>query len=448
MAVRGSRNPGWFDARDFGSITTGSAPTAGQRTSNTSAVQGAIDAAEAAGGGDVLIPYRAEVAVNSLTVDNPSVRLRGIARGVTILSTNSGDLITLGPSGTARCYYISCEHLSLRSRSGGGHIFSCTTSISHPRFAQLELIQDNAAKSVYSHAGQDYLDAVWEHCNVTMPNTATVAAWSIRSNAPNASAWRDIRTNGAGYYFWDIEATSNYANGLVIDRVTSEFNNGGLIRLAGARNCQIRNVAMYDANTYGGGAITRDLISIEAAATGNKSQNLIFDSVVRLEGTLDAGKYDVKIVTNTATAFFTFINCGYVSAANFKVDLNSVRALSIESPYVTWTNDSSLLKLHSESGIAGIQFGSGAVWGAQPKGSKTWDPPSLASGAEQTTTVTCTGAALGDVATASFSLDLAGTKLIPYVSSANTVTVVHRNDTGGAVDLASGTLRVATRSIA
>lgn len=83
-----------------------------------------------------------------------------------------------------------------------------------------------------------------------------------------------------------------------------------------------------------------------------------------------------------------------------------------------------------------------------PTGSKTMDWADLASGAEQTTTVTCTGAALGDLAEASMSVDLAGTKLTAYVSAADTVTVIHRNDTGGNVNLASGTLRVATRRIA
>jgi hypothetical protein len=82
-----------------------------------------------------------------------------------------------------------------------------------------------------------------------------------------------------------------------------------------------------------------------------------------------------------------------------------------------------------------------------PTGSATKDWADLASGAEQTQTVTCTGAALGDLAEASMSVDLAGTKLTAYVSAADTVTVIHRNDTGGNVNLASGTLRVATRRI-
>lgn len=78
-------------------------------------------------------------------------------------------------------------------------------------------------------------------------------------------------------------------------------------------------------------------------------------------------------------------------------------------------------------------------------GSKTFDWPDLATGAEQTTTVTVYGAVLGMAAEASMSVSLAGTKLFAYVSAANTVTVVQRNDTGGNVNLASGTLRATVR---
>ncbi|MDE2096497.1 MAG: hypothetical protein KGL39_04565 [Patescibacteria group bacterium] len=76
--------------------------------------------------------------------------------------------------------------------------------------------------------------------------------------------------------------------------------------------------------------------------------------------------------------------------------------------------------------------------------SKTYDPPSISSGASATTTVTVTGAVLGNMALASFSLDLAGLSLTSYVSAADTVTCVLSNLTGGAVDLASGTLSVRT----
>jgi hypothetical protein len=77
-------------------------------------------------------------------------------------------------------------------------------------------------------------------------------------------------------------------------------------------------------------------------------------------------------------------------------------------------------------------------------GSATYDPPSLADGAGATTTVTVNGAALGDVATAAFSLDTQGITVTAWVSAANTVSVRFQNESGGVLDLASGTLTCKT----
>lgn len=72
----------------------------------------------------------------------------------------------------------------------------------------------------------------------------------------------------------------------------------------------------------------------------------------------------------------------------------------------------------------------------------TYDPASLGDGVGATTTVTCTGAAVGDFAQVSFSNDLLGITLTAWVSAADTVSVRFQNESGGTLDLASGTLRV------
>jgi len=72
--------------------------------------------------------------------------------------------------------------------------------------------------------------------------------------------------------------------------------------------------------------------------------------------------------------------------------------------------------------------------------SKTYDPPSLASGEGATTTITATGVSLGDFVLVSFSADLQGITLTGYVSSANTVSARLQNNTLETLDLASGTL--------
>lgn len=72
----------------------------------------------------------------------------------------------------------------------------------------------------------------------------------------------------------------------------------------------------------------------------------------------------------------------------------------------------------------------------------TYNPANLADGARAETDVTINGAAPGDFALASFSVDTQGIDLHAQVTAANTATVVFQNETGGAIDLASGTLRV------
>lgn len=74
--------------------------------------------------------------------------------------------------------------------------------------------------------------------------------------------------------------------------------------------------------------------------------------------------------------------------------------------------------------------------------SVVWNPPSIASGASASTTVTVSGAALGQPVSASFSLDLMGLGISAYVSALNTVSVVLVNNTGAPVDLGSGTVFV------
>lgn len=75
------------------------------------------------------------------------------------------------------------------------------------------------------------------------------------------------------------------------------------------------------------------------------------------------------------------------------------------------------------------------------EGSATFDPANLVDGAGETTTVTVQGARLGMLAFASFSLDVQGITVTAAVSAANTVSVRFQNETGGALNLGSGTLR-------
>ncbi len=79
-------------------------------------------------------------------------------------------------------------------------------------------------------------------------------------------------------------------------------------------------------------------------------------------------------------------------------------------------------------------------------GSVTADIASIADGNEVNQSVTCTGAALGDMVLVSCSIDTADLTLTGTVTSANTVEVIVANNTGGAVDLGSATYKVVSLS--
>ena len=78
------------------------------------------------------------------------------------------------------------------------------------------------------------------------------------------------------------------------------------------------------------------------------------------------------------------------------------------------------------------------------KATATWDIPNLAADGNATsTTITVTGAAVGDIALATHSLLSTNDVLISaHVQAANTARVVVMNKTGGALDIGSGTLTV------
>jgi hypothetical protein len=94
------------------------------------------------------------------------------------------------------------------------------------------------------------------------------------------------------------------------------------------------------------------------------------------------------------------------------------------------------------SPVEGVKLGSG---GTQIKkhlsATASWDPPSVVNGASTTTTITVTGAALGDTVAVGFTSLVTGWTITGLVTATNTVEVRITNNTGGTVDLASGTLR-------
>ena len=81
-------------------------------------------------------------------------------------------------------------------------------------------------------------------------------------------------------------------------------------------------------------------------------------------------------------------------------------------------------------------------------GSVTWDPGEIADGNEEAKEITVVGAAIGDqVIGVSFSLDVEDLVLNAQVTGADVVTAVLVNNTGGTINLGSGTVRVTVMTL-
>ena len=106
-----------------------------------------------------------------------------------------------------------------------------------------------------------------------------------------------------------------------------------------------------------------------------------------------------------------------------------------------WTDANGDMRMTTGNSLPTSDTNGDIVGGRVITGSTTYDPGALADGAGVTTTVTVTGAALGNIAHASFGVDLQGVMLTAWVSAANTVSVRFQNETGGALTIASGIAR-------
>lgn len=171
-------------------------------------------------------------------------------------------------------------------------------------------------------------------------------------------------------------------------------------------------------------------------------QDVVLDKSFTYQGaTTVNGALFLKVGT-----FYT--NCsGRIMHSIFKS--NADLLLAIQSPLVPTQSINAVVQFNDFAVLPTFQLGSAGTLQANFNskqltgvGSITYDPPSLPNATQQSTTVSLTGAKLGDNINVAFDKALSGTRMWGEVTSANVVTVYHRNDTGATVDLPSGILSV------
>lgn len=482
--------------RVFNPVNYGLSVTA-DATTNTTAIQSAINDAAAAGGGIVDIPAGTFfVNINTIVLDTLSnIFIRGHNRYQSILKH-------AGPPATI--WYPDV--------AGGGGFFRCK-DCTNVHISSLGFVGAYVWSTAQSVIGQDAAfrqGIYWQssakgttNCSVTDCYFNAIESESVYADGSTAHPIRGLHIDRNHFY----QVSSNAVNVGVGQRLAA-FNVTGdenLIEDCGGSPCQM---------TGTGWSFSRNMISMPSGYWTSSTQIIVVNSTAcKIEDNIlrdvsakfsGVALVDVGFSFDEGTSVVSvrrnqFSNCNVIGAGVGSIIL-------VRSESATYTKGVVIADNHlfscgdanaSIPGSIGIRLrGAGTIGavvsnntidnngrvdgigdgvyidGTVPggnaltiqqhnngatrpytfnvaplsdqtyvSGSKTWDPASVASGAQTTTTVTVTGAAVGDLVAAGFSLDLQGMQLTGYVSAGNTVTVVLRNGTAVPLDLGSGTLR-------
>jgi len=197
-----------------------------------------------------------------------------------------------------------------------------------------------------------------------------------------------------------------------------------------------------------GGTVTK--FSLPETCVGNFTNSLDYESKIISSGAVTKNFRNVPLLIvdtegGAASDDLDTVN-GLVHgdilnirSATATRDVNLTNSGNLLQPIPRLLSGTSQIQSYVNNGSQNVTSDYGRVLA----GSITYDPPSVADGAATSTTVTVTGAALGDyVSSVSFSIDLQGMIVTGYVSAANTVTARFQNETGAPLDLGSATLAV------
>lgn len=168
----------------------------------------------------------------------------------------------------------------------------------------------------------------------------------------------------------------------------------------------------------------------------NDQRSLVVGCVINCQ----AAGFEIRRVDNTTNSQFSAI-VGNVSANNFATPSQAWAFAGINDPVYTFMTGNVAMNGVVAPVALGVGLYQSAIGPAlSPITPWTYDPPNLAAGASATTTQTLAGAALGDIAHCSFSLDTQGIVVSANVPSATNVAITFFNATAGALNLASGTI--------
>ncbi|MER6112438.1 glycosyl hydrolase family 28-related protein [Streptomyces hirsutus] len=315
-------------SRRFDVMTYGA--TADEETDDSGAVQAAIDAASAAGGGVVLVPqgtYR----IATPLVMKTRVTLQGVGKGVSILSAPANDLITF----TAHAFWWNIRDLTLKV-IGGGHVINGSYNLSAFGISHCSLQQLGADHSIwYQYSGQ-IVEAYLSFSDLYVdgvPRSVPAFDWSDPAGGFNANVIEKCVATVNGddtQYFFRILGTNtldDYSYNNCFRDVVFEVCSGGGIYATSQFGLVIDNCWMWD-DPVGGIVAPPFFVGKEPSGLGSRC------TVIRNSGRIgDHMAAGVKDLVLHGSCQQTTIDSFRCVPDNGKIDLG-------DSSYVQFVNKS------------------------------------------------------------------------------------------------------------
>lgn len=428
--------------REVVSILDFGASTAGSAAANATAIQAAIDSLRNLGG-LVLVPD-GTYSLTSLSLPDDTydhITISGSSTGAKLAFTTTGTAITLGahPGGIA---WVTFTHLTLSAPNS-----TILADIKNGSFLKFHDVRVTESGNTGGTASRGFkLFASMQTSFDQFIYSGNVNAYIGVDIADDSDATAITRS-----YIKGEPTESTYS--LSIDAgVTSPANVNTTVSdsIIGGGN----TASIIIARTGDAGPIRIINNSFEGPPTGTNTAVLIqvgnFGGVYYGRSVEISGNY-FSICDSDAVLLQA---CNKLVLNNNKFNAIVGKDVNFNTPVA---NNSSVEMLYNTFSVAGISMDAtqNRVLFQDENGyvhdrlgalttvtGDAWDPGSIADGDKESKDVTITGAALGDFAIASFNLDIQGLTISAAVKSANTVTVTLANNTGGAIDLASGIVYV------
>lgn len=240
------------------------------------------------------------------------------------ITNSTSDLFTVSTGANN----VVFDGVTLVSRSGGGHIFNAgTSSVSGWRITGCTISQVNAAKSGWYQSDGGFINQTVRDCITQHTLSATVPFWDITSSLGGieVNVWENIRHTYTGNYCWRLRSTSatSYMQGNVIQAITAEVCNGGIIYMQAGRGDRIQQITSFDN--------TSELVGVDMISFQKNSSNLVcwgevVDQYLRLDGTLAENVVDIRLGTSSFAR-------GTIKSSGGQIDCGNNSSLLLEELY-------------------------------------------------------------------------------------------------------------------